>query len=234
MEHAKKIILVPEENAKRFQQLLNLPPTVQTKGTALSRLDREMSEISNSNAYRDEREKWASYQNVLEQYLRRKIPDPVRKEGDDQTTVEQAEQKEKQTRYETVLRGVAKTFRSRGKELLEFIDKSSNIEWTKEGRVVIDKVELPNSSISALVNCATSTRSKKTRLPNGMAQFSSALQRASVPEKLIGNSGFWNAQQSPSKTASLNASSSSESPVESPVRSTFGNLTKWTQWRSSV
>ena len=85
------MILVPKENAKRFQELLNLPPTVQTRGTALSRLDREMSEISNSNAYRDECKNWASYQNVLEQYLRRKIPILVRKEETEPTAREQDE-----------------------------------------------------------------------------------------------------------------------------------------------
>lgn len=231
MEYAKKMILVPEENAKRFQELLHLPPTVQTRGTALSRLDKEMSEISNSNAYRDEREKWASYQNVLEQYLRRKIPDPVRREENDPTASEQDDKREKQTRYETVLRNVAKTFRGRARELLEFIDKSSNIEWTKDGRVVIDSVELPNSSISALVNCATSNRDKKNRLPNGLAQFSSALQRASVPEKLIGNNSFWGAPQSPRKVTSPGKAASPETPIDSPPQSAFGNLTKWAQWR---
>ena len=234
---------MPEENVKRFQQLLNLPPTVQTQGKVLTRLDREMSEISNSNAYSDERENWAKYQDVLERYLRKKLPDPVRKDVSVEAEHKKdIEQREKQDRVEAVLRDVKKTFRDRAKQLLEFIDKSSNIKWTKEGRVVIDGVELPHSNISALVNCATSTRSR-TKLPNGTAQFSLALQKASVPSKFIGNTGFFetplsahNSQILSSSETSPKTANTSKFSTSSPkedvglAQSVYQGLTKWAPW----
>lgn len=218
MEHARKMILVPEENAKRFQQLLNLPPTVQTRGTALTRLDREMSEISNSNSFRDDREKWASYQNVLEQYLRKKNPEkPVEKdEGIEKTE----EEKEKNLRVEAILQGVSKTFRSRAKQILEFVDKTSNIRYTDKGKLVIDDVELPDSNITMLVNCAASNR--KSKAPNGMAQFSSALQRAGVPKEFIGNKSFFSDEALNDSATNLNSSRSASNSPQSDT-----SIKKW-------
>ena len=176
--------------------------------------------------------------------MRKKLADPVRKEIKDtsaKTDEEDDEEREKQVRVNPVFRDVKKTFRDRAKQLLEFIDQTSNIKWTKEGRVVIDGVKLPNSSISALVNCATSTRSR-TNLPNGTAQFSLALQKASVPRKFIGNNNFFDAPVSAHNSQILSSSQSSpktlnnsrlstSSPKEGEnighAQSVYHGLTKW-------
>ena len=43
--------------------------TVQTPGSVKSRLDAEMNEILNSPTYKDEREKWTLYRQVLQRYF---------------------------------------------------------------------------------------------------------------------------------------------------------------------
>lgn len=77
MEHAKRMVLVPEDNLRHILQ----PPnsiwdrylsTVQTPGNASTRLDRQMSDVIKSENFANDREKWLEYQRILEQYLRNK------------------------------------------------------------------------------------------------------------------------------------------------------------------
>lgn len=241
MEYAKKMVLIPEESAKRFQQLLNLPPTVQTPGTPLTRLDREMSEISASSKFKDEREKWSSYQEVLERYLRKKNPDTVVKPPDDGLGKTEAE-KEKDLNVEIILQNVAKTHRDGAKQLLHFIDKTSNVTWNRDGRLVIDGTELPNSNIASLINDAARKRkNKRGRPPNGRAQLSLALQRAGVPKDLISNNEFWDAAAeislhdsqiavSTSSPRSASTSSPKQSPTKQITPPSRGGLTSWINW----
>ena len=65
MEHASKMVLIPHENIQEiFGRQQVSTKTVQTPGTALTRLDSELSEILNSNVYANEREKWVAYNQV--------------------------------------------------------------------------------------------------------------------------------------------------------------------------
>ena len=71
MEHARKMVLIPHENIQEISGRQQAPmKTVQTPGTALTRLDSELSEILNSNVYANERKKWIAYNQVLQRYLR--------------------------------------------------------------------------------------------------------------------------------------------------------------------
>ena len=71
MEHARKMILLPQESVKRLQATLGNDKikSVQTPGSVTSRLDAEMKEILNTPTYKDEREKWTLYRQVLQRYL---------------------------------------------------------------------------------------------------------------------------------------------------------------------
>ena len=81
MEHAKKIILLPQESVERLQTTLGKDKikSVQTPGSVTSRLDAEMNEILNSPTYKDEREKWSLYRQVLQRYLHFKGNEGVEK-----------------------------------------------------------------------------------------------------------------------------------------------------------
>ena len=71
MEHAKKLILLPQASVERLQNTFahDKIKYVQTAGSVTSRLDVEMNDILNSSTCRDEREKWSLYRQVLQRYL---------------------------------------------------------------------------------------------------------------------------------------------------------------------
>jgi len=68
MEHAKKMILIPEEIVEQLIHILN-DRTIQEPDTTLSRLDGEMHEILNPNKFVDKREKCTAYLQILQRYL---------------------------------------------------------------------------------------------------------------------------------------------------------------------
>ena len=57
MEHAKKMILVPQMSVERLQNTFarDKIKSVQTPGSVTSRLDAEMNDILNSSTCKDER-----------------------------------------------------------------------------------------------------------------------------------------------------------------------------------
>ena len=71
MEHARKMILLPQESVERLQTTLGKDKIkfVQTPGSVTSRLNAEMNKILNSPTYKDERETWSLYRQVLQRYL---------------------------------------------------------------------------------------------------------------------------------------------------------------------
>ena len=71
MEHARKIILIPEESINNLHQHLSSEKvdTMRTPETPTSRLDKEMSEIINSTSIQDDREKYAMSQQALERFM---------------------------------------------------------------------------------------------------------------------------------------------------------------------
>ena len=82
MEHAKKMILVPQTSVERLQNTFarDKIKSVQTPGSVTSRLDAEMNDILNSSTCKDEREKWSLYRQVLQRYLHFKEGETVGQE----------------------------------------------------------------------------------------------------------------------------------------------------------
>ena len=135
MEHAKKMVLLPEESVRRVEQHLAPFPqefkSVQTPGTASKRLDAEMSNVLNSDIYENDREKWNSFQQVLSRYLALKNIDSAKKRDAE-------EKKDKKNKEEDVdeklqifnlLQNVPKTYNDKANKLIEFIEKMPNVEW---------------------------------------------------------------------------------------------------------
>ena len=60
MEHARKMILIPEESINNLHQRLSSDKvaTMQTPGTPTSRLDKEMSKIINSTSIQKVSSEW--------------------------------------------------------------------------------------------------------------------------------------------------------------------------------
>lgn len=237
MEHAKRMVLVPEGNALRFET----HPTVQTPGDPLSRLDTDLSRILHSKDFKNESEKWLAYQQLLERYLQKRgvFKEPETWKEDPDATADQEEKKKEVLNMSVMLQSVAQSYRSKARRLAEFISKTSNIRWTPEGRVVIDNVVLPNSNIADLLNYATRER-KTVAAPNGDAQLSAALQRAGVSKNLIGNPKFWSIGQiSPNNSSSVDfpelASESAILKTSSPKNASSSPPVKaganWFQWR---
>ena len=71
MEHAKRMILLPQTSVERLQNTFARDEitSVQTPGSVTSRLDSEMNDILNSSTCNDEREKWSLYRQDLQRYL---------------------------------------------------------------------------------------------------------------------------------------------------------------------
>ena len=65
------MILVPQASVERLQNTFarDKIKSVQTPSSVTSRLDAEMNDILNSSTYKDEREKWSLYRQVLKRYL---------------------------------------------------------------------------------------------------------------------------------------------------------------------
>ena len=84
MEHAKRMVLVPEENLRHILLPPNYLSTVQTPGNASTRLDRQMSDVIKSENFANDREKWLEYQRILEQYLRNKNAKKTVTNGEDE------------------------------------------------------------------------------------------------------------------------------------------------------
>ena len=220
------MVLVPEGKAFR----LDSHPTVQTPSDPLGRLDSELSAIHYEKKFNSDAEKWLAYQQILEKYLQKKgvfgsvtASQPPPRDDDAKTE----EESKKALDASVMAQSVAKTYRSKAKQLADFIASSSNIGWTDTGRVVIDNVELPNSNMIDLLNDAVRER-KSHAPPNGRAQLSNALRKAGVPQKLIGNPAFWNEGETSPNNSRENFAAETSTPQESPKQS----ISKWLSWQS--
>ena len=73
MEHARKMILIPEESINNLNLSSDKVATMQTPGTPTSQLDKKMSKIINSTSIQEDREKYALYQQALERKETKKV-----------------------------------------------------------------------------------------------------------------------------------------------------------------
>ena len=161
--------------------------TVQTPGTPLTRLDKEMHGILNSD-HTDDREKWLRYREILQKYLHNLPP----KSTSQQKTVSDQKQNEKpsETRVtdDEILNTVPAKFKIKAQKLLDFARNAANIDWNDKGVVKVDGVEI-KGHITDLVNDAV--RFRKTFSATGRKPFSQALRRAGLPHEFVGNNQFW-------------------------------------------
>lgn len=200
------MVLIPaEQAAQAFPVALQMPgqefpATVQTQGSATSRLDSDMSAILHSLEFKDDREKWARYEQALQRFLSLKNLQgrPIATTTTTKSENSGGEDDERrQADVNKLVLKIPKTYRGKGKKLLNFILNSSQIDWESEGRVKIDGSVIPGSNIVELVkDVVKPKRNKKDDPPLGRAQFVDALKRVKVPPDAIGNKSFWRDQNS--------------------------------------
>lgn len=207
MDNAKKMILIDPSVLEKLKQ----PSTVDTP---LSRLDKEMQDILNSNT--EDRQKCILYLQILQRYLNftkedrqpYRIPlidnenqdlNEVRKYKTDDMDIKNADPSDTLVKKVSLRENIGKSYTSnqilslipksyvkKGELLLNLVSSSNNkICWDETGTVIIDGEKIPESNIVDLVN--DSLRALKHSEPIGWQRFASALKDIKVPLSYIGN-----------------------------------------------
>lgn len=195
MQHAKKMILIPEDAVEKLQRATSIPvdqpATVQTPGNILSRLDAEMTEILRSATPANEHEKWKLYQQVLQRYqffTNENRRNTFSKDTKTDEAEEDSTEEDERIANETIIASVPGKYKKQAEQLLQFLNSSSvrsAITWDKVGAVSINGERIKDANIIDLVNDAM--RSRKTVKAIGRSQFGAELRRVGVPREYIGN-----------------------------------------------
>lgn len=191
------MVLVPRESLERLRgiQQLHDPSTVvktvQTPGTAISRLDAEMSEILNSKKKLSDRDKWSCYQRLLERFLHFKETDDQERGGtkkkQDDTFSPYAEEKneERKNSDKYIVESVPPKFRKNATNILKVLRSDDRLAWNVNGGISIDGVAVRGANMVDLINYAV--RSRNIDPPAGVRQFAIALHDVGIPREFIGN-----------------------------------------------
>ena len=201
MNHAKRMVLVPETTLERLQQRQQIltPPVTQT----LKNLDSEMGDILSSKQLDDE-EKAKLYNQVLQRYLtyydQRKseplhvkltTPKPVetpKQEEAKETTEEPApvEKPALSTVEQEVMKSVPKLYKSGARQLLDKIKENQNVlHWNEKGELLYENKPISGSHLVDLVN--DTLRHRKGFEPVGWSVFARGLARMNIPENIVRN-----------------------------------------------
>ena len=78
------------------------------------------------------------------------------------------------------------SLRQKAANLLDHIKSTKNIQWDRDGRIVIDNVALAGTNVLDLVHGATRQR-KNQPTPSGARQFLEALDKSNTPNELLPN-----------------------------------------------
>lgn len=160
--------------------------TVQTPGTPLTRLDREMYDILHTDALNDH-DKWQIYNQILQKYLHKLPARPAEKKK-----IEPKKETDKNVipiSDDKILESVPKKFKNKAKKLLDFAKNVDNVEWDEKGLVKVNGEHIRNGNITDLINDAVRYRKNFTAL--GRQKFSSVMRQAGLPHEFVGNSQFW-------------------------------------------
>lgn len=245
MEHARKMVLVPEDsvkqlpttstyhdNAQQYHEVSHSTDkdtgSVQTTGTTLSRLDNEMSNILSSNNYENDREKWSAYYQVLQRYLhivgneRHNFLPPIETTNKEIFDDEKNLLQKKNDLNNSILDSLPKKYRKNASKLLNRLKKlpDSTFSWDHRGVVSINNHVIPDSNIVDLVNYSTRKR-KNTLPPTGHRLFATILQSEQIPREYAGNPEVWMASSTPARhNVRFNASESTEEYQPTSLNST--------------
>lgn len=208
MEHAMKMVLVPEENllqlnAQNHRQPVfggseahtQMDPSI---ASVLSRLDDEMKSILNSDTYKNEREKWTAYLTVLQRYLHFMDSErALQHHALMAKTESHNDETKKQSGHlmslndSVIIESVPQKFQNKAKLLLRRLRETpaSTFSWDSAGVVSISGKPIKDSNIVDLVNDAM--RARKVPKPAGRKAFARFLRAIQAPREFIGNEDLW-------------------------------------------
>lgn len=151
----------------------------------LSSLDRDMHRILRSNL--SDREKWTSYQQVLQRYLHfaQELKQPVILPV--VQSVEKTQNVEENLNTEYILSSIPKTFRTKAQLLIDSI--KHNVTWDDKGVVYIDGHAIRGSNVIDLISDVI--RPRKHSNPTGWEEFAKYLKGLNIPREYIGNDRRW-------------------------------------------
>ncbi|KAJ8677116.1 hypothetical protein QAD02_012903 [Eretmocerus hayati] len=210
MEHARKMVLVPEAMVKNIQPMKNSQiqqesatestKSVQTPGNVSSRLDKDMYDILHADV-KDKRQKWKLFSQALQRFLfsnddkhessngqtecaESTDEDALDSGGDVVTLVNYSD--------ENIINSVPNTYRWKCEQLLRCLHGcgQEHISWDDSGTVRINGTAIPDSNIVDLVNLAV--RWRKSYSAVGEQEFANFLQKSTIPREFIGNTSLLN------------------------------------------
>lgn len=158
----------------------------------LSELDREMSEILESNI--TDHEKVTRYNQVLHKYreyhtqFNKPLQIEFKPSVSDQPSFNRLVE-------DQILNVVPSKMRTKAAQLIDLIKNSDTMSWNDRGEFVYRGKPVPNTHMVDLVGDAI--RFRKSVEPENWRVFASALSELSVPEELIGNKLRWRYMRNP-------------------------------------
>ena len=187
MEHARKMVLVPQELAHQVQtnHYHAQAPTYQ----GLSGLDEEMQSIlRRKDIPKDERVKL--YQQALVNYinLHHRLNQPMTVKVETQSTSNEPTTMSWSSR---VIDSVPKTLKKKAEQLIDIIEQApkSTLNFNEKGELIVAGKTLEGTHVIDLVN--DTLRSRKNFKPKGWQEFTHALANMHPPRELIGNDERW-------------------------------------------
>ena len=88
--------------------------------------------------------------------------------------------------YTKIVNSVPQTLQLKAKSLLDHIKDSKNMQWDRDGRLVINGTTLSNTNMLDLIHGVT--RQRKTQpTPTGAGEFLDALAKINTPNELVPN-----------------------------------------------
>ena len=112
--------------------------------------------------------------------------------------------------YAKTVDAMPPSLRQKAAHLLDHIKSTENIQWDRDGRIVIDNVALAGTNVLDLVHGATRQR-KNQPTPSGARQFLEALDKSNTPKELVPNAAALRKDR-PEGAQSMSMSMSTPSP----------------------
>lgn len=202
MNHARKMVLVPEQTLERLKQRDKIQTAPLT--SKLKRLDHQMEDLLNSRELSEE-EKARRYSQTLQNYLtyykqRRDEPMKIKFEthpiqhqdkqepelGNQSQPVPVPRQEVQDKIERDIVSALPKTLKDRGKLLIEKIKENPEImKWDSRGQLLFEDRPLPGSHIVDLIG--DFMRERKGVDPIGWQVFARGLAKMNAPEDLVRN-----------------------------------------------
>ncbi|KAJ8669703.1 hypothetical protein QAD02_000962 [Eretmocerus hayati] len=208
MNHARRMVIVPEETLSRLRISVPTATAVSAStgdsttanvthdsmqtvgGEASSRLDSEMFELMNSKDITDEREKCVKYLQILRRYLYFKDKERhsefmSRLDGDDESDASAIARLTEDRIIENLPVAHAEHARSLLRHWLSF--EPDRFKWNDKGNVIIDGTVVPQSNIVELLAHVVKKSGRTNKPPVGQLEFAKFIGTSATPVNLIGN-----------------------------------------------